>query len=95
MFQNTYLKCGKTYGDKCNFDYECSSSCCYEKKCAINYYMPSDSSHIKEYIEIDILCLIFVFLIIFCFCYCVFKSNHDDKQKKKLNEMKINNNINK
>ncbi|OUM60891.1 hypothetical protein PIROE2DRAFT_13264 [Piromyces sp. E2] len=49
--QSTYLHCSKTYGDRCNHDYECSSSKCDNKAYGYEYYEPSESTDLRKRIK--------------------------------------------
>jgi len=85
MFQRTYLYCGKTYGDVCEYNNECSSDyCSRENLCCYNYYVPSESTTFQQDIETMILyaIIVFLFLVLCCVCTCIYIRKHKQKTKK-------------
>jgi len=86
IYEKLYVHCGKTYGEKCEKDNECSSKSCHDvdKKCDSFIETPSDS--VQSIIDMETFfcfaAIIIILMVIYCiFCCCV-KSTKKNKFEK-------------
>jgi len=86
FYEKSYVHCGKTYGDKCEKDNECSSKACHDldKKCGSCIETPSDSVHSIKDMEtfFSFTAIIIILMVIYCICCCRSKKHEKNKFEK-------------